>query len=151
MKKNFDSKNKALLKSIQNGLPLTAKPFNEIGQKLGITETEVISSLKTLMDLGFARKIGAVISPTKIGYCSILAAIDVPEEDAEEIALIINEFPSVTHNYFRDGHPNLWFTLIEPNLETLNLHLQEIEKKIGKKILRMPVTKLFKIGVKFDF
>jgi len=151
LKKEIEEKDKELLRTIQKNFPLTLRPFKEVAERLDITEDEVISRLKTLMDTGFIRKIGAVLSPKKLGYHSILAAVDLPEEDAEKAAFIINKYGSVTHNYFRDGHPNLWFTLIEPDAESLDLHLQEIEDTIGAQIMRMPVTKMFKIGVKLDF
>ncbi|MFH1328549.1 MAG: winged helix-turn-helix transcriptional regulator [Candidatus Bathyarchaeota archaeon] len=151
MKKEIEERDKELLRTIQKSFPLTSRPFKEVAERLDIPEGEVISRLKKLMDEGLVQKIGAVLSPKKLGYHSILAAVDIPEEDAEKAAFIINKYTSVTHNYFRDGHPNLWFTLIEPDAESLELHLQELEETIGAQIMRMPVTKMFKIGVKLDF
>jgi hypothetical protein len=56
----------------------------------------------------------------------------------------------VTHNYLREGKPNLWFTLTEPDPETLDENLKRIEKEIGFPLLRLPMTKKYKIGVKLD-
>jgi len=38
--------------------------------------------------------------------------------------------------------------MTEPNKESLEKNLAEIEKRTGANIIRMPVTRKFKIGVK---
>ena len=144
----LDDKNKKLLRILQEEFPLTEKPFQEIAQKLDLKEEEVIFQIQSLVESKMLRKFGAIINPKKIGYVSLLGAIDVSDDKINKIAEIINEYSGVTHNYLREGHPNIWFTLTEPNKETLNKNLAEIEEKIGLKIMKMPVTKTFKIGVK---
>ncbi len=103
-----------------------------------------------MLELKIIRKLGAIIDPKKVGYVSILAAIDIAEEKVEETGTIINEYPGVTHNYLREGHPNIWFTITESNTESLEKNLFEIEKRTGTNIIRMPVIREFKIGVKLD-
>ncbi len=150
MEKELDKKNRKLLRILQEGLPLSNRPFQEIAKKLDLTEDEIISRIKSLMESNMIRKFGAIINPKKIGYNSLLGAIDVAEEKIDETATIINEYPGVTHNYLREGRPNIWFTITEKNIETLEKNIGEMEEKIGNNIIRMPVTKMFKIGVKLD-
>ncbi|MEE9115491.1 MAG: AsnC family transcriptional regulator [Thermoplasmata archaeon] len=150
MNSELDPKDSELLRALQEDFPLTERPFAEIAERMGWTEEEVISGIKILTDSGVIRKLGAVLNPRKMGYVSVLAAVDVPDERLDETAAVINGYDSVTHNYQREGDPNLWFTMTEPDSETLEKHLVEIEKSTGLPVIRMPVTKMFKIGVKLD-
>ena len=145
-----DDKDKELMNLMQNYFPLSKRPFKDIAEKIGISEEEVISRLKKLSKLGLIRKIGAILSAKKIGFKSLLAAVTVPDDRVDETARVINKYSSVTHNYLREGTPNIWFTLTEPNQESLNHNISEIENKINTKIIRMPAQKVYKIGVKFD-
>ena len=85
-----------------------------------------------------------------MGYVSLLAAADIPDDRIEEVTNIINGYSGVTHNYLREGNPNIWFTMTEPDARTLEDNLLEIEERIGAGLVRMPVTKMFKIGVRID-
>lgn len=145
-----NDKEMRILAAIQEDFPITKRPFLDIAENLGISEDEVINSIKHLRESGLIRKMGAVINPKKIGYVSLLAAATISEDRIDSVAEIINEYPGVTHNYLREGEPNLWFTLTEPDSETLDVNLKNIEEKIGVPILRLPMTKKYKIGVKLD-
>jgi DNA-binding Lrp family transcriptional regulator len=145
-----DENEMRILAAIQEDFPISKRPFLDIANRLELEEDEVILKIKHLRKLGLIRKMGAVINPKKIGYVSLLAAATIPEDHIDSIANIINEYPGVTHNYLREGKPNLWFTLTEPNSETLDENLKNIEEKIGVPILRLPMTKKYKIGVKLD-
>ena len=50
-----------------------------------------------------------------MGYVSLLAAVDVPDERVDPVAEIINSYRGVTHNYVREARPNIWFTMTEPD------------------------------------
>lgn len=147
MDKNLDEKDKQLLRILQKEFPLSQRPFLDVAKKLQWTEDDVISRINNLLELKIIRKLGAIIDPEKIGYVSILVAVDVAEDKVEETGAIINEYPGVTHNYLREGHPNIWFTITESNKESLEKNLAEIGKRTGANIIRMPVTQKFKIGV----
>lgn len=150
MSKELNLKSAELLRTLQEGLPISTRPFQVIAERLGWTEEDVISGIRDMTESGTIRKLGAVLNPRRMGYVSILAAASIHEENVNEAAAIISDYRGVTHNYLREGDPNMWFTLVEPDLETLESHLTDIEKKIGVRVIRMPATKLFKIGVVLD-
>ncbi|MFQ5883523.1 MAG: AsnC family transcriptional regulator [Thermoplasmata archaeon] len=150
MDKDLDRRDVKLLRSLQEEFPLSRRPFQVIAERLGWTEQDVISGIEDLTESGMVRKLGAVLNPRRMGYVSILAAANIPEENVNRTASLVNEYRGVTHNYLRDGDPNMWFTLIEPDQETLEKHLADIEEKIETRVIRMPATKVFKIGVKLD-
>jgi DNA-binding Lrp family transcriptional regulator len=150
MNEVMDDRDRELLRVLQEGLPLTNRPYREVADDLGWTEDEVLSRLDAMFSSGTLRKFGAVLSPKKIGYVSTLAAVDVPAEEILETAGKINSFTGVTHNYLREGTPNIWFTLTEKDEATLECNLGKIEELIGRKVMKLPATQTFKIGVKLD-
>ncbi len=145
-----DDIDRELMNLMQNYFPLSKHPFDDIAEKIGINGDEVILRLKKLCKSGQIRKVGAIISAKELGFASLLAAVTVPDDRVDKVAEIISAYPGVTHNYLREGTPNVWFTLTDPNQKILEQHLNEIEKKIDTKIIRMPARKIYKIGVKFD-
>ena len=146
----LDDTDRALLRSLQSGISLNQRPFKEIGERAGLSENEAIERIQKLLDKGIIRKIGAIIAPRELDYVSTLAAINAPESEVETIAELINGYKGVTHNYLREGEPNIWFTMTEPDIETMEHNIGKIEKATGLAVRRMPVEKLYKIGVKFD-
>ncbi|MFX1479604.1 MAG: AsnC family transcriptional regulator [Promethearchaeota archaeon] len=145
----IDKIDKKLVNLMQNDFPLSRTPYQDIAKKIGIDRDEVITRLIKLYESDIIRKIGAILSARKIGYITTLAAVSVSKEQLDKVANIINSYDGVTHNYLREGMPNIWFTLTEPNQKILDKHLRDIERKINNKIIRMPAKKIFKIGVKF--
>ncbi len=150
MTHDLDDRDRELLAALQEGLPLTSRPFAVIADLLDWSEEEVLERLETLVGSGLVRKVGAVLDPKKLGAVSTLAAVDVPEDRVDEVADLINSYRGVTHNYLREGHPNIWFTMTEQDADILRSNLDEIERDVGADVLRMPATRMFKIGVKYD-
>jgi DNA-binding Lrp family transcriptional regulator len=146
----LDDRDKEMLAALQEGLPLTSRPFAVIADMLDWSEEEVLERLEVLVGSGLVRKVGAFLSSKKLGAASTLAAVDVPEDRVDEVADLINSYRGVTHNYLREGHPNIWFTMTERDADTLRSNLDTIERDIGADVLRMPATRTFKIGVKYD-
>ncbi|MFQ5891683.1 MAG: hypothetical protein ACE5HW_02680, partial [Candidatus Methanofastidiosia archaeon] len=149
---------KKVLRKFQVELPLTEKPFEEIGKTLGISSEKVISIIKKFLEDRKVRKIGAVLNPDKLGFETMLFAAKVPENELEWIAEKISSYHGVTHNYLRVAYEkngekkvqnyNLWFTLIERKERFFDV-ISEI-KKLGYDVKMLPKSKVFKIGVKFD-
>jgi DNA-binding Lrp family transcriptional regulator len=151
MSNEADHRDKLLLNSLKEGLPLSSEPFREVAERLGWQEEEVITRLKNLEERGEVRKVGAILNPRKMGYTSTLAAVDIPEERLDEAASIINTYRGVTHNYLRETSPNVWFTMTETDETALETKLTELEEKLNSRIIRLPSTKTYKIGVKLEF
>jgi DNA-binding Lrp family transcriptional regulator len=140
-----------LLSAVQDGFPITPRPFWDLGRALGLNEDEVIERLTLLQKDGLVRRIGPILDLRKLGRSGILAALQVSGKEADGAARIINEYIEVSHNYLRpsiSGY-NLWFT-VSATEERIQEILQEIRIKTGKKMLVLPTIRIFKIGVKFD-
>ena len=140
-----------LLALVQDGFPISSRPFRELGEALGLEEDEVISRLDELQKEGLVRRIGPILDLRRIGRSGILAALAVPLDEADGVADMVNPYPEVSHNYLRpnDSGYNLWFT-VSGTEERIQDILQEIQSKTGRKMLVLPTLRIFKIGVKFD-
>lgn len=140
-----------LLSAVQDGFPISPRPFRDLGVALRLEEEEVILRLAGLQKDGLVRRIGPILDLRKLGRSGILAALEVSRDEADSAAQIINEYPEVSHNYLRpdDSGYNLWFT-VSASEERIQEILQEISTKTGREMLVLPTLRIFKIGVKFD-
>jgi len=148
----MDTIDKKLLNLIQNEIPIDKRPFKILGEKLFLTENEVLKRVNNLKNEGIIRRIGGIFNSRKMGYASTLCAAKVPENKIEEVSACINEYHEVTHNYIREDEYNMWFTVITYSEENLNNILEEIKRKTAlNEIMSLPSIKLFKVKVAFNF
>ncbi len=147
----MDDIDRKLLNEMQSYFPISKRPFKELGEKIGISEIEVIKRVKQLKERGVIRRIGGNFYPFKLGFTSTLCAAHVPDERLEEFIEIVNSYPGVTHNYIRRHYYNVWFTFIAESKETIEKNLKEISRKTGvNPILNLPAIRLFKVRADFN-
>lgn len=148
MEKKIDKTDKDILNRIQGEFPISADPYGEIGREAGISGAEALTRVKRMIEAGVIRKVGPFFDARKMGYGSTLCAADVPPDKMDAAVAAINSYPGVTHNYLREGRPNLWFTVIAESKEAIERILSEISKKasIGP-IRNLPAKKMFKVKV----
>lgn len=145
------TREKEILNRLQNDFPLTVAPYKDIAAAMGISEEEVIKSIRRLKEAGIIRRIGAVFDSPAMGFASTLCAMQVPEDKLERAAAMINQHKGVTHNYLRDNSVfNLWFTVTAPSRQELQEILTELERESGLEIHRMPTKKAYKIKAVFE-
>lgn len=149
---NLSILEKKVLKILIEGLPLVERPYEEIAKSLGVSQEEVISTIKGLLEKKIIRRLGATIRHNLAGYeGNAMVAWKVPEERIEEVGRWFSEKPFVSHCYVRKTYPdwpyNLYTmchakskeelkTLIEEASRELNLKEYEIlytVKEIGRK------------------
>ena len=147
----MDKKDRAILNEIQSGFPLVSRPYQEIGFRLGLDETEVMDRVMKLRKSGVIRRIGGNFHSNRLDFTSTLCAAKVPEEKLESFVRKVNSYPGVTHNYLRSADFNVWFTFIAPDMGTIEKALREIEDETGVAgILNLPAVTRFKIKVDFE-
>lgn len=140
---------KKLLNLLQRDFPLEERPFKVLGEKVGLSEEEVISFLKELKERGILRHLGASPDSIRLGHFTCLCATTL-SEDKIHIAEKISDLPEVTHAYLRDHTLNFWFTLVLPKREDLEPYLQKLEEEFQIKIRAFPAIKKFKVRAVFD-
>ncbi|MBN1907478.1 MAG: AsnC family transcriptional regulator [Deltaproteobacteria bacterium] len=147
----MDPTDKNILNEIQSGFPVTSRPFLEIGNRLGLSEDEVIVRIRRLKEDGIIRRIGGNFNSKKLGFTSTLCAAKVPEEKIVGFVEVVNGYIGVTHNYLRKNAYNIWFTFIAPDIASIEAALKEIALKTGvNDILNLPAEKMYKIKVDFE-
>ena len=138
-----------LLNDYQHDFPLVAAPFAAMAAALGVSETDVLSTLARLQERGTVSRVGAVFRPRSIG-ASTLAALAVPEDELERVAQMVSAYPEVNHNYQREHHYNLWFVVAAPDELALQRVLREIEERSGCRVLYLPLVEDYHIDLGFD-
>lgn len=148
----MDNIDKKILTIIQEAFPICERPFEFIGNELGLSEAQVLTRIKKLKDDdGIIRTISAIYNGAKLGYTSALVAFKVDQHEVEYIANKISNFTGVSHNYFRNNDFNLWFTLsVGPEVD-INSVISNFVKKNGvNDYLILPSIKTFKLNTHFN-
>ena len=113
----LDERDVALIAEIQTGLPLTPCPYAEIGQRIGLSEAEVIDRLKRLLQAGAIKRFGVVVRHHEIGYrANAMTVWDIPDEKVSELGECMGQFEFVTLCYRRPRRLPDWpynlFTMV---------------------------------------
>ena len=148
-----DETDQALLNALQAGLPLVRRPFAVLGERIGLSEEEVLGRAARLKEASIIRQLSAIFDTRALGYESSLVAARYPDERLHEGAAVVSGHPGVSHNYRRTHAFNLWFTVaVEPGsrlgLEGTVEALAEASRAESMRLL--PTIKLYKINVQLD-
>jgi len=149
---HLDEVDRAVLNEIQTDFPLTPRPYQVLGERLGLSEEAFLARVRRLREIGVIRRIGGNFYSHRLGYTSTLCAARVPQEKLPEFIEAVNRFEGVTHNYIRNHDLNVWFTFIAPSMEEIENHLADLARTVGvKEIYNLPAERTFKIKVDFKF
>ncbi len=146
----LDDLDRAILNEIQSNFPIVSRPYAAVGARVGAGEEQVLRRVRSLLESGVIRRLGANFTSRKLGYTSTLCAARVPPEALARFVEVVNRYPGVTHNYLRRHHFNVWFTLIAESPARLEQILAEISAASGVEILSLPAEEIFKIKVDFS-
>ena len=163
---DWNEREAAALVALQRGIPLTERPFAELGEGCGLSEEDVLALVRRLFAAGEARRFGAVFDARRLGYRSALCAMRLPRAELAGVAAKVTALRGVTHAYERGWPaelspdlpggpagrvwPNLWFTLAEPSA-TFERTLEALRAECQPHVIcDLPATRRFKIDVVFD-
>lgn len=161
----MDEKDRLLLTYLQNGLPLTLRPFEVWSSKLGVDSAELLVRIQRLKKEGRPREnfhgasfggIKAIWNSRAFHYQSAWVAMEIrkahegkePQVHCEELRSrteVIWEHPGVIYGCQREHEFNVWFFLAVPSGHDLELHVRCLEKLAGAhQTLFLPLRKVFK-------
>ncbi len=147
----MDERDKRLLGEVQRRFPLEPEPYRALAERLSLSEEEVLERLKSLKQKGILRQISAIFNPQALGYKTTLVAAAIPEGRLPEATEVINSYPGVSHNYLRNHHYNIWFTIAVPPGESLEEKVPALLTQAGaEKYLLLPIKRVFHIAVVHD-
>ena len=87
---------------IQGGLPLVARPYQAIADRLGCSEQTVIDKLRDMIDAGIIKRLGVVVRHHELGYrANAMVVWDVPDEQVDELGRQLGHQDCVTLCYQR--------------------------------------------------
>lgn len=138
---------KSLINMLQNGLPVCESPFAEIAKQVGSTEEQVIEHLNNLLEDKTLSRFGPMFDAACLGGAFTLAAMQVPEENFEQVSEAVNEFEQVAHNYKRAHLLNMWFVVATESEEEIDQVIQAIEKKANIEVFNFPKLEEFYVGL----
>ncbi len=139
-----------LVNALQAEIPISERPFAELGAALGLDEAEVLRRIGAMEAAGGFRRVGPSFDPRKLGHTSTLVAARVPADAFDEAVGFINRFAEITHNYEREDEFNLWFTVIAESKAAIGEILDEIRNNTVAELVDLPATHVFKTRVCFD-
>lgn len=144
-----------ILDALQQEIPLVPRPWEEISARLGIPEMVLLERLQRLCDAGIIRGISPIVESRPMGLAgATLVAIPVPQDRITQVAALISRYPEVSHNFRRDHHYSLWFTLAAKDNAGIRQALKKILSETGipeNTILNLPTVRKIKINVQFSF
>lgn len=137
-----------LLDDFQRDFPLVSRPFAAIGERVGMSEQDVIDAYQRFADERTVSRIGAIIKPGAVG-ASTLAAMAVPLDRLDDVARLVSSYDEVNHNYAREHAFNMWFVVAAPDKAHLDAVLAEITAKTGLAVMNLPILEDFHLDLGF--
>ena len=146
----LDDQDRRIINHLQDGLPVTERPYAQAAEEMGMAEEELLRRLRGLLDAGLLSRFGPMFRPESLGGAVTLAAMAVPAGEIERVAEILNGYPEVAHNYEREHRMNLWFVLAVEKPERIDEVIAEIEADTGFEVINMPKREEFFVGLRFE-
>jgi DNA-binding Lrp family transcriptional regulator len=126
-----------LVAAVEAGLPLVPYPYAHIAAELGVSERQVIDTLKVMLARGAIRRIGAVPNHYALGYrANGMAVFDVDDDRIAELGPEIGALDFVSHCYRRPRHPPLWpynlFAMVHAkSRDAVEAKVRQIKHRLG--------------------
>jgi DNA-binding Lrp family transcriptional regulator len=146
----MDALDRAIINNLQGGFPVCDEPYREVASKLGTTADELMYRLDAMLQSGTLSRFGPMYHAERLGGGLTLAAMQVPSDDFERVAAIVNAYPEVAHNYAREHALNMWFVLATETPARIDQVISAIERETGYKVHNMPKREEFFVGLRFE-
>ena len=105
----LDDFDRALMAATQGGLPLVPRPYDAVGQQLGVSGQQVRERLAQMLETGLIRRIGAVPNHYRLGFTANgMSVWDVDDALVDQLGERIGQLPGVSHCYRRPRHLPTW-------------------------------------------
>ncbi|MCB1851393.1 MAG: AsnC family transcriptional regulator [Gammaproteobacteria bacterium] len=98
-----------LIAEIQDGLPLSSRPYAAIGERVGLSEQQVIERIASLQMSGVIKRMGIIVRHHELGYtANAMVVWDVPDDQVDAVGKKLGEQPCVTLCYQRPRRLPAW-------------------------------------------
>lgn len=145
----LDALDRQLLNRLQDGFPVCDRPYLAVAREFSIDEGELIARIQRLLDTNVLTRFGPMYHAERMGGGLSLAAMAVPAEDFERVALLVNSLPEIAHNYARDHDFNMWFVIATEDRDDVAAVVKRIQALTGYTVYNMPKIEEFYVGLRF--
>lgn len=98
-----------LIAAVQQGLPLTSRPYAAIAKQAAMDEVEVLALLQSWLEAKVINRLGIILRHRKLGYqANAMVVWDVPEGNVDKLGQCFSEFEFVTLCYRRPRRLPQW-------------------------------------------
>ena len=134
----LDDTDRRIINALQGGFPLCEEPYREVAAGLGLAESELLARLQSLLERKVLTRFGPMFQVERMGGAFVLAALAVPEDRYEAVAVAVNALPQVAHNYRREHALNMWFVLATETPDGIAEAVAAIEAATGLTVYAFP-------------
>ena len=126
-----------LIATIQGGLPLVSHPYAKVGDRIGMTEDQVLNRIGEMQEAGIIKRFGVVVRHHELGYtANAMVVWDVPDGRLDEVGEALGAQACVTLCYQRPRRLPEWpynlFSMIHGrNRETVLAQVEQMVTKLG--------------------
>lgn len=107
-----DETDRRLLAALQGGLPLVARPYEEIARRTGLTGADVLARLAKLKQSRVLSRFGVVVRHHELGYgANAMVVWNVPDEEVRDLGRCLADFDFITLCYRRPRHSSWPYNL----------------------------------------
>ncbi|NMF90514.1 Lrp/AsnC family transcriptional regulator [Aromatoleum petrolei] len=131
-----DELERRIIVATQGGLPLVSDPWGTVARDLGITPEELLAQIRSMLDRGVIRRIGAVPNHYAIGYTANgMSVWDVADGTIDAVGEWLGSLAAVTHCYRRprslpDWPYNLFAMLHGRSHDAVRAELEDIAARL---------------------
>jgi DNA-binding Lrp family transcriptional regulator len=144
----LDPVDRQIIDKLQGDFPLCERPYAAAAEGLGITEEELLASLRRLLDAKVLTRFGPMVQIERMGGAFVLAALAVPEARYDEVTALVNALPQVAHNYRREHALNMWFVLATETPAGIADAVARIERDTGLTVFAFPKEREYFVEMK---
>jgi siroheme decarboxylase len=146
----FDATDRQLIDRLHGDLPLTERPFADVGRELALSEDEVLERLRKMLAQGTLTRFGPLFQIERAGGQFVLAALEVPAADFERVTALVNSLPEVAHNYRREHRLNMWFVVAAESQAAADAALARIGHMTGLQVFAFPKEREYFVGLRLS-
>ena len=144
----LDALDRQIIDKLQGDFPLCERPYAEAAERLGMTEDELLTRLKRLLEDKVLTRFGPMVQIGRMGGAFVLAALAAPEARYEEVTALVNALPQVAHNYRREHALNMWFVLATETPAGIAEAIARIERETGLPVYAFPKEREYFVEMK---
>jgi len=133
----LDEESWRLVAALEEGLPLTPRPYHELALRTRIPLDRILGRLSQWCESGVIRRFGVVLRHSQFGYRhNAMCVWDVPDSRADALGIRLSRQPRVTLCYRRtrrlpDWPYNLFAMIHARDAQDLRSALQYIGEQVG--------------------